>query len=102
MQPKTQITSDIVSHMATLANIPVTEKESTDLAKEFTKVLEVVDDLSAIDTSHVTPVGQVTGLENVTRPDEVKTDQMFSQEEALRNARSTHNGYFMVNQVLDR
>lgn len=102
MQSKTQITTDIVSHIATLANIPVTEKESADLAKEFTKVLEVVDQLASVDTESIEPVGQVTGLENGMRNDEVQKERMFSQEEALRNAHRTHNGYFMVNQVIDR
>lgn len=92
----------MVSHIAKLANIPVKEKESKNLATEFTKVLEVVDQLSSIDTSSIAPVGQVTGLENGMRNDEVQKERMFSQEEALRNARRTHNGYFMVDQVLDK
>jgi len=102
MQSKTQVTSDIVSHIATLSNIPITDKETVNLAKEFTKVLEVVDQLALVDTSSVDPVGQVTGLESVMRSDEVQKERMFSQEEALRNARRTHNGYFMVDQVLDK
>ncbi len=102
MQSSTKITSDIVSHIAALANIPVTEKESQTLADGFTKVLEVVDTLSTINVSGVDPVGQVTGLENVTREDEIHEERMFTQEEALRNAPRTHNGYFVVDQILDK
>lgn len=102
MQSKTKITSDIVSHIATLANIPVTDTESEKLADGFTTVLEVVDTLSSVDVTGVEPVGQVTGLENVTREDEVQESRMFSQEEALRNAPRTHNGYFVVDQILDK
>lgn len=102
MQSKTHITSDMVSHIATLANIPISAKESENFAKEFTNVLEVVDQLESVDTSDVEPVGQVTGLENGMRNDEIQKERMFTQEEALRNARRTHNGYFMVNQVLDK
>jgi len=47
-------------------------------------------------------VGQVTGLENATREDEVQEERMFTQEEALRNAPRTHNGYFVVDQILDK
>ena len=102
MQSKIQVTSDTVSHIATLSNIPITEKESVHLASEFTKVLNVVDQLTLVDTSSVEPVGQATALESVMRNDEVQKERMFSQEEALRNARRTHNGYFMVDQVLDK
>jgi aspartyl-tRNA(Asn)/glutamyl-tRNA(Gln) amidotransferase subunit C len=102
MQSKTKITSDTVSHIAGLANIPVTKTESQKLADGFTQVLEVVDTLSAVNVTGVDPVGQVTGLENVMREDEVQEQRMFSQEEALRNAPRTHNGFFAVDQVLDK
>jgi aspartyl/glutamyl-tRNA(Asn/Gln) amidotransferase C subunit len=102
MQSKTQMNSDIVAHVAKLANIPITNKESEGLAKGFTKVLEVIDELNLIDTSHSEPISQVTGLENVTRRDEVQKERMFSQEEALRNANRTYKGYFVVDQILDK
>jgi len=102
MQPKTKITPDIVKHIAILANIPIDEKESETLADGFTTVMKVVDTLSSVDTSRMEPVGHVTGLENVTRDDEVHEERMFSQEEALRNAPRTHNGYFVVDQIFDR
>ena len=102
MQSGTKITSEIVSHIATLANIPVTDTESEKLADGFTQVLAVVDSLSSVDVTGVEPVGQVTGLENVTREDEVQEERMFTQEEALRNAPRTHNGYFVVDQILDK
>ena len=102
MQSKTKITSDIVSHIAGLANIPVTKDESKKLADGFTQVLAVVDSLSTVDVTGVEPVGQVTGLENAIREDEVQEERMFTQEEALRNAPRTHNGYFVVDQILDK
>ena len=92
----------MVFHIAKLANIPLSGEESENFAKEFTNVLEVVDQLASVDTLDVEPVGQVTGLENGMRNDEIQKERMFTQEEALRNARRTHNGYFMVNQVLDK
>jgi len=102
MQSGTKITSEIVSHIGNLANIPVTDEESKKLADGFTTVLEVVDTLSTVDVTGVEPVGQVTGLENMTREDVVQEERMFTQEEALRNAPRTHNGYFVVDQILDK
>lgn len=92
----------MVSHIATLSNIPVTEKETIDLAGEFTNVLAVVDTLNSVKTPTNNNVEHVTGLENVTRRDEIQKERMLTQEEALRNAKRTHNGYFVVDQVLDK
>lgn len=90
-----------VKHIAQLANIPITEEEEAALATAFTDTLKVVDELSEIDVSNVNPTHQVTGLTNVTRPDEVDSFHMFSQEEALANASKKHDGYFVVSRIID-
>jgi aspartyl-tRNA(Asn)/glutamyl-tRNA(Gln) amidotransferase subunit C len=95
-------TSDDVTHIATLANIPVTDEEKKQLASGFTTTMEVVDNLGKADTKDVEPTHQVTGLTNVWRKDVVDEKRTFSQEEALRNAPRTHNGYFVADQVLDK
>lgn len=100
---KTQtFTEAEVKHIAHLARIPVSDSEAEDLASGFTKVLEVVDTLKKADTSDVKPTHQVTGLENVMREDVIDEHRMLTQEEALREAKRTHNGYFVVDQVLDK
>jgi aspartyl/glutamyl-tRNA(Asn/Gln) amidotransferase C subunit len=99
---KTLITPALVQHMAQLANIPVTKDEEKKLAQGFTTTMQVVDSLNVIDVHGVEPTHQVTGLTNVLRDDVVDTAQMFSQEQALMNAKHTHNGFIVVNQILDR
>lgn len=98
----TTVTSDDVTHIAQLANIPVTEEEKKKLASGFTAVMNVVDNLGKADTKNVEPTHQVTGLTNVWRDDVVDEDRMLSQEEALRNAPRTYKGYVVVDQVLDK
>ena len=102
MQSKLQITATMVDHIATLSHIPVSESEAKELATGFTKVMEVVDRLSTVDTAHTEPVGQVTGLQTVLRDDVIDETHLFTQEGALRNAPRTHNGYFVVDQILDK
>jgi aspartyl-tRNA(Asn)/glutamyl-tRNA(Gln) amidotransferase subunit C len=91
-----------VSHIAKLSNIPVTQDEANKLEKEFEDTLAVVGKLSDIDVKGIEPTFQVTGLENVMREDEVDENQMFSQIQALANARETFDGYFVVPQVLSQ
>lgn len=90
-----------VNVVAKRANIPVTPEEQRDLAEGFTKVLKVLDTLKNIDVKGVEPVSQVTGLENVTREDEIDVTRIFTQEQALTNAKRSENGFFVVNKVLE-
>lgn len=96
-----KFTSSDVQKIAELANIPITDELAEDLAEGFTKTMTVVDELIKVDVEGVEITNQVTGLENVLREDEIDTARMFTQEHALLNARRTHNGYFVVDQILE-
>jgi aspartyl-tRNA(Asn)/glutamyl-tRNA(Gln) amidotransferase subunit C len=90
-----------VQKIAQLANLPLQENAVGLLADAFTKTIGVVDELQKIDCDNVEPTSQVTGLENVTREDVVDQTRMFTQEEALQNAPSVYNGFFMVRAVFE-
>jgi len=102
MTTTTKFTPEDVTNIAKLANIPIADEEKTKLAEEFTTTMGVVNQLFAVDTKGVEPTHQVTGLENVFREDIVEKDRMLSQDEALSNAPRTHNGYFVVEQVIEK
>lgn len=72
------------------------------LANAFTETIEVVANLGTLDTSQTPPTHQVTGLENAWREDALDSDRMFTQEQALANAPTTHDGFFVVPQVIER
>jgi aspartyl-tRNA(Asn)/glutamyl-tRNA(Gln) amidotransferase subunit C len=96
------ITKQTIKHVAQLANIPVSEQESASLAQAFQDTLEVVDKLKKVDVKDVESTHQVTGLTNVTRPDQVIPKQMLSQSQALANAKKTYQGYIVVPRILER
>jgi len=97
----TQINLATVKHIAKLANIPVSQKEEVELAGGFNKTLEVVDELFKVDVGDIEPTHQVTGLENIFREDKVNKDKMLSQEQALSNTKNKHDGYFVIEQILE-
>lgn len=99
--PTSTISADQVDHIAHLANIPTTQSERNRLAHEFTDTLRVVDDLQQVDVTNIEPTHQVTGLENIWREDVVEEKRMFTQKQALANAQATHNGFFVVDRVLE-
>ena len=96
------ITTSTVRHIATLANIPVTNNEAEKLASGFEKTLDTIKDLQTIDVAGVEPTHQVTGLENVLREDIVDDSRTFTQKEALANANKTYQGFFVVPRIIKK
>lgn len=88
-----------VSHVAKLANLPLTDGEKKKFSKQLEETLTYIENLNEIETKNVEPTSQVTGLENVLREDEPSSS--LSQEEVLKNAKSTHNRFFKVKAILD-
>lgn len=88
-----------VSHIAKLANIPLSDKEKKKLESQLEETINYVQGLNEVDTKNVKPTSQVTGLENITR-DDLATSSL-SQNDALSNSKSIHNGFFKVNGILE-
>ena len=88
-----------VKHVAKLANLKLSSAEEEKFEKQLEETLAYIENLNEIDTSKVEATNQVTGLENVTRED--VSAQSLTQEEALSNTKSQHNGFFEVPAILD-
>ena len=87
-----------VPHVAKLANLSISKEEQKKFESQLSSILQYVNKLKEVDTKNVETTSQVTGLENVTRED--KTTPSLSQEEVLKNAKATHNGFFKVKAIL--
>ena len=88
-----------VPHIAKLANLNLKKEEEAKFEKQLSEILSYFEKLEEVDTKDVQPTSQVTGLENVTKEDETKPS--LSQDEALSNTKSKHNGLFKVKAVLE-
>lgn len=95
------ITPDEVKKIAKLASLKLQDDEVTLFAEQFTKTIEVVNQLNEIDTGNVDATYQVNGLSNVTRADEIDLSRVLPQKTALREAKKTHNGFFVVERLID-
>lgn len=94
-----KLTPQDVLKLAQLARLQLTEDELQSFAGELSEILQYVEKLDAVDTGGLEPTAQVTGLENVTRPDEV-IDYGASQEALLKNLPSRDKNYIQVKRVL--
>jgi aspartyl-tRNA(Asn)/glutamyl-tRNA(Gln) amidotransferase subunit C len=88
-----------VLHVAKLANLPLTKEDKEKFEKQLQETVNYVEELDKVVTKNVEPTSQVTGLENVLREDVVKPS--LSQAEALRNAKTTHEGFFKVDAIFE-
>ena len=87
-----------VPHIAKLANLKLTPLETKTFEKQLEETLDYIKGLEEVDTKNILPTNNVTGLENIERED--TTTPSLSQEQALQNAKSKHNGFFKVKGIL--
>jgi aspartyl-tRNA(Asn)/glutamyl-tRNA(Gln) amidotransferase subunit C len=95
------ITTQTVEEIAKLANLHLTDAQKEKFAPQLSSVLEYTKHMDALVTDDVEETSQVTGLENVLREDMVEEARMFSQDEALSQAKNTFEGKFLVPAVFE-
>jgi aspartyl-tRNA(Asn)/glutamyl-tRNA(Gln) amidotransferase subunit C len=98
----TKVTPADVAKTASLANLTVSDSQKEVFADQFSATIDVINQLNELDTSNLKPTAQVTNLTNISRPDVIDTDRILSQEIALSQAKNTHNGFFVVPQLIDK
>jgi aspartyl-tRNA(Asn)/glutamyl-tRNA(Gln) amidotransferase subunit C len=73
------LTQDQVRHIAKLAKINLTEADVDRLAPQLSGILDYFAVLEEVDTEGVAETSQVTGLESVTRTDEIKMSEIETE-----------------------
>lgn len=81
------VTAADVRHVAGLARVDLTEEEVDRFTEQFGAILDYFETLDEVPETENGPE-----LTNVLRADEVR--EGLSQDEALRNAPETEDGYF--------
>ncbi|MBI2012302.1 Asp-tRNA(Asn)/Glu-tRNA(Gln) amidotransferase subunit GatC [Candidatus Curtissbacteria bacterium] len=88
-----------ISHVAKLANLPISEKEEKLFTQQLTKILDYIDQIEKADTKSVSPTYNVSPNKNVARED-LPAD-CLTQDEALKNAPNSKNGQFVTKGVFE-
>ena len=92
------ISRDDVEHVAHLARLHLTDEEVDRMQTQLSNILEAIETLQQVDTSHVGPTASVIQLENVMREDEVRPG--LSRDAALANAPLRDDPFLRVPTVL--
>ena len=93
------LTRDDILNLARLARIDLTSDEVDEFAGEFSAILRYVEMLNDVDTTGLQPTSQVTGLTNVSRPDEV-VNYGYQTSDLLKNAPSVENDQLKVKRMI--
>lgn len=95
----TTISTKDFAKLVKQANLVLSEEEKSTIHAQLDEALDSVKILSELDTSKISATTSASGLTNVLRDDEVLPS--FTQEEALANASSSHDGYFVVSAIFE-
>jgi aspartyl-tRNA(Asn)/glutamyl-tRNA(Gln) amidotransferase subunit C len=93
------LTKEIVTKVAHLARLKLTDAESELFTTQLGQVLGYVELLNELDTSTVEPMAHVADIANVFRDDEIRPS--LPRAAALSNAPKTDGKYFVVPQILE-
>lgn len=94
-----KLTRDDVLKLAQLARLELSEDEIKEFSEELTEILQYVEQLQSVDVKGLKPTNQVTGLTNVTRPDEVR-DYGYEAGDLLKNVPAVKDNQIKVKRML--
>ena len=88
-----------IDHIARLARLEVAPQEKGDYVEKLSQIIELVEQLGAIDTTGVVPMAHPLDMVQRLRPDSVtEADQ---RDYLQQNARDTENGLYTVPKVIE-
>jgi aspartyl-tRNA(Asn)/glutamyl-tRNA(Gln) amidotransferase subunit C len=94
-----EISREDVLHVADLARLHLSDEEVDRMQSQLSNILEAIETLRDVDTSHVGPTASVIQLENVMREDVAWPG--LSRDAALANAPLRDDPFLRVPTVLE-
>lgn len=88
-----------IKHIAKLAALPLTQDEEKKFEPQLEAILSHIEKLSEVHTSEIEETSQVTGLTDIHRED--TPHPSFPQDVAISQAKTTHNGLFVVPVIIE-
>lgn len=95
-----RLSRDDVLKLARLSRLKLSDEEINNFQSQLSAILSYVEALNKVDTTGLEPTSQVTGLENVMRPDRT-IDYQAKPDGLLNNAPHVEGRQFKVKRVLE-
>ena len=94
-----KITKEEVEHVALLARLKFSESEKERFTTQMNSILEYMEKLAELDTTHVEPTFNAVAETNVFRQDIVKPS--IPRDLSLSNAPDGDRGFFRVPKIIE-
>ena len=94
-----KITPDVVSHIATLCRIGLSDEEHKLFTEQLNQILAYIDKLDKLNTENVEPTSHVLPIKNVLREDKVSPS--LPAEKILANAPDKDKAFFKVPRIIE-
>ena len=88
-----------VKNIAHLARLNIDESDIESMAKNLSSILDLVEQMNAVDTSDVTPMAHPQDMTQRLRPDEVLEENQREQFQKI--APQIENGLYLVPKVIE-
>lgn len=94
------ISKEEVQHVAALAKLELTDDQLEMFTGQLDEIIDMVDQLSAVDTTNVAPTTQMNEQTNVFRADEPKPGTPLN--ELMENVPDEENDLIKVPAIMDK
>lgn len=91
--------TDLIKHVSQLANLNLTPTQLKSMQEKFDSMIGYFKELQSLDLKGIESTSRVLEEINIFREDLVTPS--LTQEEALKNAKRSYNGFFVVDNVLE-
>ena len=97
------ISKEQIIQTAKLARVKLNDNEMDDITQRLSSILELVDQMQAVDTSAVEPMANSLDAVQTLRVDQVDepADKIARRNELLKGAPACEDGLFLVPRVID-
>lgn len=97
------INREQVSNTATLARLQVSDAEVDEVTRRIGAILDLVDQMQAVDTTGVEPMANPLDAVQLLRADALNEpeDKVAERDRLQKNAPATEDGLFLVPKVID-
>ena len=94
-----KISKEEVEHVALLARLKFSENEKDRFTIQLNRILEYMDQLGKLNTSHIEPTFHAVARVNIFREDSVKSS--LPRDLSLKNAPDRDRGFFRVPKIIE-
>ena len=95
-----KVTNDTIKHVAKLAKLEFSDEELTKFTPQRGKILEMAEELQAVNTDGVEETVQVVDRDTVFRDD--VPEKWQTRDEMMKNVPDKSNGFVKVPVIIDK